>query len=199
MKFKTNLMRRMLGMLLVSILFVGCSPEDGKNGTDGIDGIDGVDGIDGIDGNDGTDGETGTANVIYSDWVNTELSNSIASSSASFTIDAPEIDPDILNFGTILVYARRIAGGNIVYQLPIVFGASRQQSYFYRAEDETIIVFVASNEQGSSVGDGAFLEQYRYVIIPGGIASARPANDSTQVDYSSMSYEEIIALFNIPD
>ena len=185
-------------------LVVSCSPEDGEDGAvgpqgpQGEQGVAGPAGAQGEQGEQGETGETGTANVIYSDWVNTEFSNNIMATSSSFTIDAPEIDSDMLNFGTIMVYARRIdiaAGGNLVYQLPIVFGAARQQSYYFRALSDEIRITVSANEEGESVLDGTFLEQYRYVLIPGGV----PSSGKSALDFSKMSYEQVIEYFNIPE
>ncbi|MCK0161128.1 collagen-like protein [Allomuricauda sp. F6463D] len=188
------------------VLVTSCSPEDGENGATGPQGEQGATGAQGPQGDQGDQGEQGeqgdpgTANVIYSDWINTELDNNIVATSASFSIDAPEIDPDILNFGTILVYARRISlgeEGNLVYQLPIVFGASRQQSYYFRAQSDEILITVVGNEQGESVGDGAFLQQYRYVLIPGGVSTN--GKSSSEIDFTKMSYQEVIEYFNISE
>lgn len=193
--------KQVCSLLFISSLLFACSKDDGQDGATGPAGPQGEQGVAGQDGANGTQGEqgeTGTANVIYSDWFNTELSNSIANSSASFTVDAPDISPDLLNFGTILVYGRRIAigeGGNLVYQLPIVFGANRQQSYYYRAQGETIRITVVANQSGDGAGDGTFLEQYRYVLIPGGNA----ASGKSTIDFSKMSYAEVIAFFNISE
>ncbi len=231
MKAITNLVRGMM-IVMVSLLIFSCSDGedgaigpagqdgidgvDGTNGTDGNDGVDGNDGNDGNDGADGTDGNDGspgTANVIYSNWFNTELSDNIAGSSDTFTINAPEIDADILNFGTVLVYARRIVispGPTInisVYQLPITFGAARQQSYLFSLTNTNQIrISVQTNEEGDPAGDGTFLEQYRYVIIPGGISTSSSATSEglesgskSREEYKNMSYEEIRTLFNIPE
>ncbi|MCB0372444.1 MAG: collagen-like protein [Muricauda sp.] len=201
---KTNVLsfKVFISMALSSVLVASCSPEDGADGAvgpQGPQGEQGVAGPQGEQGDQGEQGEPGTANVIYSDWVNTELGDNILSTSASFTIDAPEIDADMLNFGTILVYARRIDGviGNIVYQLPIVFGAARQQSYYFRAQSDEIIISVVGNEEGENVGDGTFLEQYRYVLIPGGVSTS--GKSASEMDFTKMSYDELIAYFNIPE
>lgn len=202
-------MNRFLSVLGMVALILSCSPEDGADGMDGADGINGTNGTNGADGADGAQGEqgdTGTANVIYSEWVNTELGNSIMTSSASFEISAPQINTDMLNEGTILVYARRIVvddGGNLVYQLPIVFGAGRQQSYYFRAEVDAIRITVVANQEGENVNDGSFLEQYRYVLIPGGVPASNGiggiGSKTSAIDYTKMSYEELSAKFNIPD
>ena len=188
----TKFIYKLFAIVFISVL-VSCSGEDGEDGIDGINGIDGVDGADGVD---GEDGEPGTANVIYSDWVDTELSNSIGGSSASFEINAPEVDTDMLTSGTILVYANRIEGEDmLVYPLPVVFGAARQQSYYFRASTGSIRITVVANEEGETAGDGTFLEQYRYVLIPGGVSTSGKA----AIDYTNMKYDELLDFFNIPE
>lgn len=182
-------------IVLLSVIIFSCSGEDGANGPQGEQGNQGLQGDQGSQGAPGDPGDPGTANVIYSDWFNTEFGNNIVTSSSSFTTAAPEINAGILNFGTILVYGRRVdlITGNQVYQIPIVFGAARQQSYYFRATDGQIRISVVANEQGQSVGDGAFFVQYRYVIIPGG----QNTSGKSTTDYKNMSYEEVADLFNI--
>ncbi|MEC7264978.1 MAG: collagen-like protein [Bacteroidota bacterium] len=198
---KTNLLtvKTFLLMAMSIVLITSCSSDDGEDGAQGPQGEQGATGPQGPQGDQGEQGEPGTANVMYSDWVNTELGNSIATSSASFDIDAPEIDPDMLNFGTILVYGRRIDAidGNTVYQLPMVFGAARQQSYFFVATDGNIRISVHANEEGDTVGDGTFLAQYRYVLIPGGVSTS--GKSGSDMDFSKMTYEEVVDYFNIPE
>jgi len=189
-------------------LVTSCSPEDGEDGAvgpqgpqgeQGVAGPQGDQGVAGPQGDQGEQGEPGTANVMYSDWVNTEFDNNIIATSSSFGIEAPEIDADMLNFGTILVYARRIdigGDGNVVYGLPIVFGGGRQQSYYFRAIGDEIVIIVAANEEGESVGDGAFFDQYRYVLIPGGVSTSDKS--ASDLDFTKMSYEEVVEYFNIP-
>ena len=43
-------------MILVTILFLSCSFDDGEDGAPGLDGMDGIDGVDGMDGADGLNG-----------------------------------------------------------------------------------------------------------------------------------------------
>ncbi|MCR9226464.1 MAG: hypothetical protein NXH90_03455 [Flavobacteriaceae bacterium] len=206
---KTNVLsvKTLFIAALSIVLATSCSSEDGEDGAigpqgpQGEQGVAGPAGAQGEQGEQGEQGDPGTANVMYSEWVGTELGSNILSSSASFDIDAPEIDPDMLNYGTILVFARRIdlgGDGNIVYQLPIVFGAARQQSYFFVATDGNIRISVHANEEGEDVLDGAYLEQYRYVLIPGGASTTGKAA-ADDVDYAKMSYEQVIEYFNIPE
>ena len=188
-----------LAILLIGSFVASCSGEDGETGPAGPQGPQGEQGPAGAAGQDGAQGEQGepgTANVMYSDWINTEFGNNIVATSESFVIDAPDVDSDMLNFGTILVYGRRVTPDNTVYQLPIVFGAARQQSYYFRAEDGEIRISVVANEEGESVGDGSFLEQYRYVLIPGGTPIS---GKSSAPDFTKMTYEQVAEYFNFEE
>ncbi len=202
---------KFLNYLLMVALVASCSPEDGEDGAigpQGPQGEQGPAGADGANGADGEQGEPGTANVIYSDWIDSEFDENIIATSASFSIDAPSMTNEILNEGVILVFGRSRpfapSTDTDVYGLPIVFGASRQQSYYYRAEEaEQLDIIVAANEQGDSVGS-PFFEAYRYVLIP----SEQPANTgspgglgtkSEVVDLTKMTYEEVIDYLNIPE
>ncbi|RDY59901.1 collagen-like protein [Flagellimonas nanhaiensis] len=209
MQTKTKLIYT-LAILFIGSLIASCSAEDGETGPAGPQGPQGeqgpagANGADGAQGEQGEQGDPGTANVMYSDWIDTELGNNIVGASASFVIDAPDIDEDMLDFGTILVYARRtdVSLGSLVYPLPVVFGAARQQSYYFRAQDGEIRISVATNEEGESAGDGSFLEQYRYVLIPGGtpVTSGPPGGlGSKAVDYSKMTYEQVAKHFNFEE
>lgn len=204
MQTRTKLFRMIFIAMLGALLMVSCSAEDGATGPPGPIGPQGEQGDSGDQGDpgeDGDQGEPGTANVIYSDWFDTELDNNIVATTSSFEISAPEIDANILNFGTILVYARRldpVTFAPYIYNLPIVFGAARQQSYYFRATSDIIRIIVVANEEGESAGDGTFLQQYRYVIIPGGTPATDPASKSYK-DWSKMSYQEVAEYFNIKE
>ncbi|MEH1007669.1 MULTISPECIES: hypothetical protein [unclassified Winogradskyella] len=190
MNFKTNLTKHLLGMLFISILFMGCSPEDGRNGTDGID---------------GANGETGTANVIYSDWIDSEFDDNIIATGGGFYVDAPNVTQAIIDTGIVLGFAKNIplAGTPSIFQLPLI---NDQNQYSVIVQNPGTLRFNASSIDGTSVGTTVY-EAYRYVIIPGGnpISSNRSSNSATTdsksatLDYTKMSYKEIKALFNIPD
>lgn len=195
-------------MVILLITFTACSGDDGAMGPQGERGEQGPQGPQGETGQDGAQGETGTANVIYSEWFDTQFSNNIEESSSNFTINAPQIDDAIINSGVVLVYAKRnvVTESGLapqVYQLPFVIGGTRQQSYYFTYVEGKITIIVMANEEGEEVGAANFITQYRYVIIPGGTqvagksATATPKNSSK--DYSKMSYEEIAKLFNIKD
>ncbi|MEO9893630.1 collagen-like protein [Aurantibacter sp.] len=204
-----NVTKQLLSVLFIATLFVACSKDDGTDGAvgpqgpqgeqgiAGTDGEDGVDGEDGADGTDGADGATGTANVIYSEWFDSQFQENIESSSSFFEIDFPEGNTQIMNYGVILVFGRQIVPTppniiNALYQLPI---AGKELKYNMLVINGDLIRIVILTQDGSDIGTRDTIQQYRYVVIPGGIASS---GKSISEDYTKMSYEEICNHFNIP-
>ncbi|WP_109438212.1 hypothetical protein [Aquimarina sp. AU119] len=199
MKAKKKLVR-LLMVLMVSISIFSCSDgEDGVDGINGVDGTDGVDGQDGLDGLQGEQGDTGTANVIYSEWMNPGFPpNVVGNDEVESTIAAPQITEEIINSGTILVFGRYSGFGSRIYQLPALIGQKFHQFRLNPAGGEFDLRI--NTLDGSDIGLNNSLTSVRYVIIPGGV-TIDPASSASKSakDYSSMSYEEIKAQFNIPE
>ncbi len=208
MKVTKNLIKLVM-VLMVSISIFSCS--DGEDGATGPAGPAGVDGTDGVNGEDGQDGEPGTANVIYSDWIEHGFGiSAVEAPTEGFDIEAPEITDDILNSGVVMVFGVRATGTTedvelTYYQLPYTFYGSLQVEYRYRIEPPTSdkaitsIRIQARSVDGTDLDNNASLiNAYRYVIIPGGTATSA-SGKSSNVDYSKMSYEEIVSQFNISE
>lgn len=195
MKFKTNVMKHLFCVLCVSILFIGCSAEDGNDGAMGPQGIDGTDGVDGTD---GSDGETGTANVIYSDWIASDFADPITDDFDQWEIFAPELTQEIHDTGVILVYARV---GTLIYPIPVTFFSTIRENWNFRLLDinDTLIAIRVNSTDGGVIGTPFLNEDFRYIIIPGGTTASTDDGRSATINYSKMSYEEIIAHFNIPE
>ncbi|TSE09369.1 MULTISPECIES: collagen-like protein [Aquimarina] len=204
MKAITNLVKGMM-IVMVSLLIFSCSDgEDGAigpAGQNGIDGIDGTNGTDGNDGADGVDGPPGTANVIYSDWIPADFPGGIDSDKSMLLLSSlTAFDKDT---DAILVYGRNPANALFfnVYELPY-FNVDNEE--FYGIEMGEGTGFESLRVRGQTT-DGllkafSFFDDFRYVIIPGGV-STNPTSSATKssIDYSSMSYEEVKTLFNIPE
>jgi len=169
----------------------------GDQGEQGEQGSQGVQGPKGDQGAQGPKGDTGTANVIYSDWIDTEFPANIPSSGAGFDIDVPDLTKDILDKGTIMVYARNlVTTGWDYHALPFITG---QNQHNFRVEKEKVLRITVATLSGtptSQIGN-PFFEDYRYVIIPGGQPATTKKAEA--LDYTKMSYEEIAALFDIKD
>lgn len=204
-------MKKMLFKIsILAALACSCSAEDGQDGAigpqgpqgeQGFPGEDGQDGEDGAQGEQGEQGEAGTANVIYSDWIPDDFpippDPAIGETTATFLINASELTEAIKNNGLILLYARRVSGPTTfaVAQLPITVSApiNHYYSFEYNNFNENLSVRILHTE-GGAIGYPAYRE-YRYILIPGGI----PTSGKSTMDYTQMSYEEIIAHFNIPE
>ncbi len=185
-------------IFLLTVLALSCSAEDGE---DGVIGPQGEQGQPGEDGEDGAQGETGAANVIYSDWIPDEFpippDPPMDETTATFLVNASELTEEIKNNGVVLVYARRASGPTsfAIAQLPNTIYAPVNHQYFfeYNSLNENLSIRIVHTE-GGAIGYPIYRE-YRYVLIPGGF----PTSGKSSVDYSKMSYEEIIAHFNIPE
>lgn len=178
--------------ILVSFFFVACSPNDGE---DGAMGPQGVQGEQGPEGEQGEQGESGTANVVYSDWIPSGFESSIADTNAYFNIQNVEALTDgVKANGYISVYGRYTAAYTIIEPLPKSIFGLRMQHYDFQINDinQNITIRITSID-GSNI-EVPIYDEYRYIIIPGGVSTA----GKSVADYSRMSYEEIVALFNIP-
>lgn len=194
----------MMAFCLVAFLSVSCSPEDGETGPAGPQGPQGEQGAQGPQGEEGPQGEQGdpgTANVIYSDWFESEFDNDIIATGSSFNVSVPDLTQEIIDQGVVLVFGRNdpVLGTDDVFHLPHIISSNY---YSFRLEDVETLVITVSSLDGVSVGI-PFFEDYRYVIIPGGQPAddgggdSEAASKSLDVDYSKMSYKEIMTLFNI--
>ncbi len=177
-------------IVMVSSLIFSCS-----DGEDGAIGPQGEQGAPGADGQDGADGAPGTANVMYSSWIPVDYLVDGAQTTNLMGLEvfnASELNPET---DVVLVYGQRTTASpnEGIYQLPYLF-SSQNEYYTYGLFDTTggtgLQIRVNTTDGGTNLF--TFFQNYRYVIIPGGIAK-------TSVDYATMSYEEIIALFKIPE
>ncbi|WP_373518927.1 hypothetical protein [Pricia sp.] len=170
--------------------------ELGEKGEQGEQGEQGSQGEQGPKGDQGPKGNTGTANVIYSDWIDTEFPNNITVPGAGFDIDAPDLIKDIMDKGTIMVFARNLTiFGFDYFALPFITGENQHN---FRIEKEKVLritVATLSGDQDTQVGN-PFFEDYRYVIIPGGQPATTKKAEA--LDYTTMSYEELTQYFDIP-
>jgi len=189
-------------MLFLGIIFLGCSPEDGEDGALGPQGIQGEQGPTGPQGEQGATGpqgergETGTANVIYSDWIPSGFESPIADTHASFAIEnVAELTDEVKSNGHIAIYGRYTQAYTVIQPLPKSLFGLRMQHYDFQINDlnQNINIWVSSID-GSDI-EIPIYDDYRYIIIPGGVPSA----GKSTVDYTKMNYQEIVAHFNIPE
>lgn len=176
--------------ILINASFLLSCGEDGDPGPQGETGEQGEKGDQGDKGDQGEKGDPGTANVIYSDWIDFDLGTTPRTFSR-FDIVNEVFTSEVVNTGSVLVYSRAEVDGDVAVQLPLALG---NKSYYFGvlAEDNILAIIGRSINGDPELFDE--LDQVRYVIIPGGIPVG-----GRQKGYASMTYEEITALFNIPD
>lgn len=157
------------------------------------EGPEGPAGRDGTNGEKGDPGAPGNANVIYSEWKTVSSNMWTSSSSGGLTrlhhdIAAPPLDQNALDRGLVLVYVKMSQDNNQVRPLPYtVASAITQIRIEYSLLEKIVRIWSLDVYEGKTPPDG----QYRYIIVPGGQAG--------RLADRQLSYEEAVALFNLPD
>ncbi|MDI3321879.1 hypothetical protein [Pinibacter soli] len=173
------------GLLLAfSLLVYSCQKGDagpaGPTGPTGPTGATGANGKDGKDGSTGSKGDTGTANVIYSAWldigfqpttVKDPKDPSLLDTTGYFAqIAAPKLSSAIVNTGEVKVYMNEYDPETeitTVYPLPFDDGTIKAVLSFY---EQTITI--KANKDISTISYSPNPNksyQFRYVLIPGGV------------------------------
>jgi hypothetical protein len=173
----------------------------GEPGPEGPQGEQGPQGEPGPEGPQGEPGKDGTATVIYSDWTVFVLNNWTASltyfgqTRREYPIAVEEIDADILNRGTVMVYVRFAGTSNRTQPLPIIgpiLSTTREQVLNFHLRLGLIhIEFFNLIDRDLDPGRFASGNFYRYVIIPGGIESLKSAT------FDLNDYEGVMKHFGI--
>jgi len=218
---------RFLSFSFLSIAFIAASctkegPEGpvGAQGAQGPPGTPGANGANGAAGPAGPQGPPGTANVIYSGWIASPTTFSVAGwmdtsittigtvSRANFP--APSMTQAILDQGLTLVYHTFAAspavptGGANAQPLPynVGIGGGNFVEVNYRPAVGRVFVYLHNVLPGT--GGFGFLagHYFRYIIIPGGVAGGRMISGTaagyTIDELKAMGYEQVLQKFNIP-
>ncbi len=181
--------------ILFSVLLISSCSKDAETGPAGPAGPQGPSGPAGAAGAPGPKGDTGTANVIYSAWLDATFSVDQASlpDSVWFTlINAPKLTPDIINNGEIKVYMNLGSSTTpAVVPLPYFDGGVIIQPYFFATRIE---IDANVNLSTQTISQGVKTLQYRYILIPGRV-NARKAQDD--VDWNN--YASVQKYLNLKD
>ncbi|NER18699.1 collagen-like protein [Spongiivirga citrea] len=175
----------------------GADGQDGENGQDGQDGTDGQDGEDGTNGTDGQDGEDGNANVIASDWFGPDGQSQTTNgytTYAEFERDIENVDPNIINTGTLIVYAKfdnfasEVWPTDYVSPLPLTISGGTTDHYFTHYFSNTTLKIRYRTDPRPEFISFSTSSRFRYVIIPAGTATGK----GKQPDFSKMTYVEVM-------
>lgn len=160
----------------------------GPQGATGATGATGAAGATGVTGATGATGAAGNVNVIYSAWMTSPYDSRDTTIDGTCYrvrhLDAPLLTSSILNTGTIITYFR--VGSIGPYQLPYISdagGATNSVNCFYKLGKIFVYRHTLNSCRFTSAVPEEFPGQpvminlpqsleYRYVIIPGGIAAA---------------------------
>ncbi len=177
----------------------------GTNGTNGATGATGPQGPVGPVGPAGPQGPAGTANVIYSSWttvVNAAWTG-MGTNSITYTLTAPGVTASILNQGVLLVYLNY--NTTQYRQLPtndIANNGGGAITFDFNANVGSILL---RGYRTGSVISGLVDLNFRYVLIPGGVAGGRTTEKAAEIkgqvytesQLKAMSYAEVCSLLNI--
>ncbi|HJT73710.1 MAG TPA: collagen-like protein [Chitinophaga sp.] len=180
-------MKKLSGFFFFACLFsvmIGIS-SCGKDGDTGPAGPAGETGPKGDKGDKGDAGEPGTANVVYSAWLDTEFALDTTSGDYVWGVEVPQIDQELLNTGFVKVYINLYTPDQPnIGSVPYTDGTV----YIRDVVVEGGILLI-SNYNVSTVEVSAGVKRYqvRYVIVPGGVA----ARTAKSIDWSN--YAEVQA------
>nr|WP_295877508.1 hypothetical protein [uncultured Chitinophaga sp.] len=182
-------------LIATAVLFTTSCSKDGDPGPagqQGQKGDKGDKGDTGAGGPGGPQGEPGTANVIYSDWLDVAYKpDTIHTAGGKIDtigyfafVDAPKLTADILNKGEVKVYLNfTTAADPTITSLPYteLSGAFIR----YVAYKETLEFYASMNAGTYTDNTGLKRLQYRYILIPGG-TTARKSNTVDWKDYKAV-------------
>ncbi|MGD1946730.1 MAG: hypothetical protein ACFB0A_10845 [Croceivirga sp.] len=179
-------------LVFVILNLIACSPEDREMGLQGEQGTQGIQGPQGEQGETGPPGATGSANVIFSEWVTVPSvawtpTDGVSSVQRTAIITAPDITLEYIDTGLILAYGRlSLFGNNNAIPFPISNGPF-QFSVGLITPGEIEIWLRRFDGANFTVAPGDI--QFRYVIIPGGVPISGKAH---RTDFSKMTYREVM-------
>jgi len=175
--------------LLLIITLASCS-----DGDPGPAGPQGQPGATGAPGPEGEKGDPGTANVIYSEWLDLEFNGVNETNYRTMRINEPMITSEFLEKGGVSLFFLRAAEGDVALVVPIPYqqGAVNLFSVTQTVSGVNSLGLVATTQDGSDFSEDLFAGvQVRYILIPGGTL--------TTGGRMSYSYESLRQLYNIPD
>jgi hypothetical protein len=195
-----------LGVLTVSALLFSCKGTEGPAGPAGADGPA------------GPAGPAGSANVIYSAWfnINTPTAATAWRDTADLTLGgsrygvktASAVTQQILDQGVILSYVKWVSGGTTLIEQQSLpwsdYLSPNQFALNFTPKVGKLYYYLYTTNGGTGAFNSTAMSgiQFRYVIIPGGVAASRitsgPAAGYTIAQLRALTYNQALALLNIP-
>jgi hypothetical protein len=189
----------------------GANGTNGATGATGATGSQGATGATGATGPTGPQGPAGTANVVYSAWFSPTAwtTPGFSFSTSSFDRAAPGVTASIIANGVVLSYAQLVGDGGVTRPLPstVTVGVNSTWTYGYLTPAVGTIRYTFVDASGATPSL-SLTNQFRYVIIPGGLAGGRSANGGEKIaelkgliysesQLKAMSYAQVCSLLNM--
>ncbi len=138
------------------------------------------------------EGDEGTANVIYSDWMDIEWNGADETYNKAMIIEEPLV-ADISDKGTLLMYVTDEIG-TVALMIPFLYDNDFFYFYAVNSSNVGLALTVESLDGTTPVFDYAAIGfRVRFVLIPGGVPIGK-MQDSFWEDYEAVS-----SYFGIPD
>jgi hypothetical protein len=174
-------------MLAVSLTITAC-----KKGDPGPAGDKGDKGDTGEKGSQGTKGDPGSANVLYSDWLDLGFQLDQPSGIFFTQIQEPKLTDNFLSTGEVKVYINLgTPADKVISVLPYRSGNAQITPFLVEGIIELDANVNASTATDPTTGDK--FRQYRYVLIPGG------AHVRAEKKINWDNYEEVKAYLGLKD
>lgn len=185
--------------LSACLLFTACS-KTGPAGPAGPAGQDGAAGAQGAAGEQGPKGDTGTANVIYSPWMDVAYSadtvhHGTVIDTVGFYANIPSqsLTSDILNGGDMHIYVNLNTSDQPEVELLPYVDLNTGITITPTFEINNIALYSNVNASTETIQSVKYL-QYRYVLIPGGTSGNAVVHPPNWKDYNAVK-----KFYNLPD
>ena len=204
----------LIAFIALTFTIFSCK-KTGPEGPPGIAGPQGPPGGSGAAGPTGPTGPTGppgTANVVYSNWF--AFTAAEWGDTTMYTLDykraiknVTSLTQAVFDNGVVLSYIKFSSPNTNVNLLPSIIYYSNTTSY----ENHNVIVNVGkliytfqNVVSGTVTNYSPTVNQYRFIIIPGGVLGGRTVggapsyNGYTISQLQSMTYQQVAAILDIP-
>lgn len=192
-------MKSLCYFLALVTLLSSCEGEEGTPGPAGPKGDPGTTGQQGLR---GEQGPKGSANVMYSEWLQFNWNEDDSEFFKRLSVDEPGVTNEFFDKGGVLLVYLKLAEPPLtgVLSLPLQTG----NDYFYFGAvidtDKDLNQLRVIQQSVDGTTPVSILDQnysFRYILIPGGepLSSSKSAGNA----WSELSYEEVIERLNISE